>query len=95
VLKILNPRAVTDIESLFKLGIHLIRTIKAPSADKSGQSPLARTSVSLCVRRSQVRKLCEQIAVSANTVRLHLSICEDRKEHSHDVVGECSAIVRI
>ena len=46
------------------------------------------------VRRPQIRKLGEQVAVGPYLIPRHLSICKDSQEGILDVVGECPAIVR-
>src|SRR6266853_6727837 len=50
--------------------------------------------LSALVRRPQIGKLAEQIAVRAHFVSCHLTICEDREEDIDGIVSECSAIVR-
>jgi hypothetical protein len=47
------------------------------------------------VRRAHVGESGEQVFVGPYVILRHLSICEQRKEEIHDVVGECPAIVRV
>jgi len=39
--------------------------------------------------------LREQVFVRPDLILRHLSICKERKEEIHDVVGKCPAIVRV
>jgi hypothetical protein len=55
---------------------------------------LVARAVALIVRRPEVRKLVQQIAVRPYLISCHLPIREYREENVDNIIGQCPAIVR-